>query len=72
MQRDSYLKDYALMSIVHVLRDCVIVTSINYYRIILSCNLKGSAGGEGHAYPSGATDVTSGFFTGVHSARAEV
>ena len=35
---------------------------LDYYLIIITSNMTGVAGGAGHAYPSGAPDVTSVFF----------
>ena len=45
---------------------------LNYYQIILTCNMVGAAGRAGRAYPSRAPDVTPSFFVGVYIASGVV
>ena len=63
LQHDIKLKmnDFALISIVFDTCRGNALLSLEYYRIILTCNMTHSAVGAGHAYPSGAPNVPPGF-----------
>ena len=56
------MNDYTLMSKVFDMCRGIALLLLDYYRIILICNMVDATGGEGHVYPSGVPDVTPVFF----------